>query len=58
MAGSNTGITDTYTVVRRDNGLILSSDKDKQVTYYQLIITKDITNWVIELLDGINTELK
>jgi hypothetical protein len=50
-------MTDAYTVVRRDNVLILSSDKDKQVTEYQPITRKDIPDWVIELLDGINREL-
>jgi hypothetical protein len=28
---------DAYTVVGRDNALIISSDKDKQVTQYQPI---------------------
>jgi len=50
-------MTDAYTVIRRENALILSSDKDKQVTQYQPITRKDIPDWVIELLDGINGEL-
>jgi hypothetical protein len=57
MAGSDTTMADTYTVVRRENALILSSDKEKQVTQYQPITRKDIPDWVIELLDGINGEL-
>jgi hypothetical protein len=31
MAGCDTRMTDAYTVVRTENVLILSSDKDKQV---------------------------
>ena len=50
-------MTDAYTVIRRENALILSSDKDKQVTQYQPITRKDMPDWVIELLDGINGEL-
>ena len=57
MAGSDTSMTDAYTVTRRENALILSSNKDKQVTQYQPITRKDIPDWVIELLDGINGEL-
>ncbi|KAF8541860.1 hypothetical protein BDD12DRAFT_877685 [Trichophaea hybrida] len=48
---------EAYTVVRRENALILSSDKDKQVTQYQPITKNDIPDWVIQLLDGINGEL-
>jgi hypothetical protein len=44
-------------VVRRENALILSSDKDKQVTQYQPFTRKGIPDWVIEQLDGINGEL-
>jgi hypothetical protein len=50
-------MTYTYTMVRRQNPLILTSEKDKQVTQYQPITRKDILDWVIELLDGINMEL-
>ena len=57
MVGSDTSMADAYTVVRRENALILSSDKDKQVTQYQPITRKDIPDWVSELLDGINGEL-
>jgi hypothetical protein len=57
MAGSDTSMTDAYTVVRRENALILSSDKDKQVSRHQPITKKDIPDWVIRLLDGINGEL-
>jgi hypothetical protein len=34
MAGSDTTMMDANTVIRRENALILSSDKDKQVTQY------------------------
>ena len=57
MAGSDTSMMDAYRVTRREIALILSSDKDKQVTQYQPITRKDIPDWVIELLDGINREL-
>jgi hypothetical protein len=57
MAESDTTMTDTCTMVRREHMLILSSDKDKQVTQSQRITRKDILDWVIELLDGINGEL-
>src|ERR1700687_3765102 len=57
MTGSDTSMPEAYTVVRRENGVILSSDKDKQVTQYQPITRKDIPDWVIQLLDGINGEL-
>src|ERR1700731_4020087 len=57
MAGSDTSMTDACTVTRMENALILSSDKDKQVTQYQPITRKDIPDWVMELLDGINGEL-
>jgi hypothetical protein len=49
MAGSDTTMTDAYTVIRRENALILSSDTDKQVTQYQPITRKDIPDWVIDL---------
>jgi hypothetical protein len=57
MAVSDTTMTDTYTVVTRENVLILSSDKNKQVTQYQPITSKDILDWVIEPMDGINMKL-
>jgi hypothetical protein len=57
MAGSDTTMADTYTVVIRENALILSRDKDTWVTQYQPITRKDIPDWVIELLDQINGEL-
>jgi uncharacterized protein YxeA len=44
-------------VVRRENSLILSNNKDKHVTQYQPITRKDIPDWVIKLLDGIKGEL-
>jgi hypothetical protein len=43
-------------VVRRENVLILSCHKDKQVTHHQLMTRKDVLDWIIELLDGINRE--
>jgi hypothetical protein len=56
-AGSDIPMEDTYTVVRRENALILSTDKDKQVTQYQPITKNDIPDWVIQLLEGIDGEL-
>ena len=50
-------MTDAYMVVRRENVLILSSDKDKQVMQYQSNMRKDFPDRIIELLDGINWEL-
>jgi uncharacterized protein YxeA len=58
MAGSDTTMTDAYTMARRENALVLLTDMDKQVTQYQPITRKDIPDWVIELLDEINGELR
>ena len=57
MAGSDTSMTDAYTVVRKENALILCSNKIKQVAQYQPITKNDIPDWVIQLLDGIKGEL-
>jgi hypothetical protein len=57
-ARSDTQKDDSYTMVRSDNVLILSTDKDKQVTQYQPIIKNDIPDRVIKVLDGIIGELE
>jgi hypothetical protein len=56
MAGLDISMMNAYMATRRENTLILSSNKDKQDTQYQAITRKDIPDWVIELLDGINRE--
>jgi hypothetical protein len=57
MAGSDTTMSDAYTLVRSENALILSSDNDLQVTQFQPDTRKDIPDCIIKLWDGINTEL-
>jgi hypothetical protein len=57
MSGSDTSMTDAYTVTGREIALILSHNKEKQLTQYQPITMKDIQHWVIELLNEINGEL-
>jgi CRISPR/Cas system-associated protein Cas7 (RAMP superfamily) len=51
-------IVDSYTSVRRENVLILSTDKNMKVRRYQPITKNDVPYWVTQLLDGIHGELE
>ena len=57
-AGSDVQMEDSYTVVCRENTLVLSTDKDKQVMPYQPITKNNIPDCVIHLLNGIDGELE
>jgi hypothetical protein len=61
MLESRTGLDiqmeDTYTLVRRENALIRSSNENKPVTQYQCIMKNIIANWFIQILEVIEGEL-
>jgi hypothetical protein len=41
-----------------ENMWIRSSNKDKLVTQYQAIAKKNILEWVIQIVEGINRQLE